>query len=57
MLLDRDLLMALGLDLNLPKHITTWSERLYEGCMAPMINMSRYNYKPINLSDDITPDK
>ena len=42
---DRDLLTTLVLDLNVSKNIIIGGEGPYERCLAPMVDLSDYNFK------------
>ena len=44
MILGRDLLTSLGLDLKVSKHIMIVSEVTYVGCSSPMVDVSNYNF-------------
>ena len=55
-ILDRYIITYLGLDLKFSKHVITGDYGPYEGCTAPMIEMSACNYKPLNLTDHVTPE-
>ena len=56
MVFGRDLFAYLVLDLKLSKFVITVGDGPYEGCTAPMIEMSACNYKPLNLTDHVTPE-
>ena len=43
MILDRDLLTALGLDLKISENVIHSGEGPYEGCSAPMVDVNNYN--------------
>ena len=45
MILGRDLLNALGLDLKFSENIIIHGEGPYEGCLAHMVNLSNYEFK------------
>ena len=45
MILGRDLLTALGLDLKFSEDIIIGGEGPYEGCLAPMAELSNYDCK------------
>ena len=47
MILSRDLLTALGLDLTFSDNIILRSERTYEGCSAPIVNSRNYKFKSL----------
>ena len=47
MILGRDLLIALGLYLNFSEDIIIGGEGPYEGCSAPMVDLSNYDFKPL----------
>ena len=47
MILGRDLLTALGLDLNFIENVIIGGEGPYEGCLAPMFDVRNYNFKYI----------
>ena len=44
-ILGRDLLIALLLDLNFSINIIIGDEGKYEGCLAPMVYLSNYDFK------------
>ena len=44
-ILGRDLLTALGLDLKFSENITIVGEGPYERCLAPMVDLSNYGFK------------
>ena len=46
MILGRDLLTALVLGLKLSKNIVVVREGTYEGFLAPLFDVSNYEYKP-----------
>ena len=43
----RDLLTALGTDLNFSENVIIGDEGPYEGCSSPMVDVSNYNFKSI----------
>ena len=45
MILGRDLLSALGLDLNFSQNLIIGGEGPYEGCLEPMSDFSNYDFK------------
>ena len=45
MILGRDLLTALGLDLNFSENIIIVSDKLYERSSATMVDLGNYDYK------------
>ena len=47
MILDRDLLTALGLDLKISENVIHSGEGPYEGCSAPMVDVSNYEFKSL----------
>ena len=47
MILGRDLLTALVLDLKFSKNVIICGEGPYEGCSAPMMDVSNYNFTSI----------
>ena len=47
MILGRDLLTALGLDLKLSEKIIIGGDGTYEGCPAPMIDLNNYEFKSL----------
>ena len=47
MILGRDLLIALGLDLNFSENLIIGSEGPYEWCLAPMSDLSYYEFKSL----------
>ena len=44
MILGRDLLIALGMDIKFSEGIIIGGETPYEGCLAPMVDVSNYNF-------------
>ena len=44
MILGRDLLDALGLDINFSEKVTIGGEGPYEGCLATMVDASNYDF-------------
>ena len=47
MILGRDLLTALGLDLIFSEKIIIGGESPYEGCLTPMVELSNYDFKSL----------
>ena len=47
MILGRDLLTALGLDIKVSENIFIIGEGPYEGCSAPMVDVINYDLKPL----------
>ena len=47
MILGRDLLTALGIDLNFSKNVISGGEGPYEGCSAPIFDVINYNFNII----------
>ena len=47
MILGRDLITALGLDLKFSENIIIGGEGPYEGCLGPMVDLSNYDYKSL----------
>ena len=47
MILGRDLLTALGLDLKLSENVIIGGEGPYEGCYAPMVDIRNYDFNII----------
>ena len=47
MILGRDLLTALGLDLKVYDNTIIFGEGPYEGCSKPMVDISNYDLKSI----------
>ena len=45
MILGRDLLSALGLDLKFSQNLIIGGEGPYEGCLEPMSDFSNYDFK------------
>ena len=45
MILGRDLLIALILDLKFSENVIIYGEGPYEGCFAHMVNVSNYEFK------------
>ena len=56
MILGRDLLTAMGLYLKFSKNVIIGREVPYEGCSAPMVDVSNYDFniikdKTVNLEE------
>ena len=47
MILVRDLLTVLGLDLKFSDNVIIFGEGPYEGCSTPMVDISNYDLKSI----------
>ena len=47
MTLDRDLITALGLDLKFSESVIIGGEGPYEGCLTPMVDLRKYDFKSI----------
>ena len=47
MILGRDILNALGLDLRFSENIIIGGDRPYKGCSAPMVDLSNYKFKSL----------
>ena len=47
MILGRDLLTSLGLDLNFYENVIIGGEGTYKGCSVPMVDIRNYNFKSI----------
>ena len=47
MILGRDLLTALGLDLKFSENVIHGGEGTYKGCSAPMVEVSNYNFNTL----------
>ena len=47
MILSRDLLIALGLDLKFSEKLIIGGEGPYEGCLAPMTDLIYYDFKSL----------
>ena len=47
MILGRDLLTSLGLDLKFSENIIIGGEGSYEGCSELMVNLSNYYFKSL----------
>ena len=47
MILGRDLLTALGLDLKFSEDFIIDGEGPYKGCLSPMVDVSNYDFKSI----------
>ena len=45
-ILGRDILTALGLDLKSPKHVIIGGDGPYEGCLEPIADITDYGFKP-----------
>ena len=50
MILGRDLLTALGLDLKFSENIILESDGPYKGCSAPMVDVSTYDFKHLTYN-------
>ena len=46
-ILGRDLFTALGMDLNFSDNVISGGEGPFEGCSAPMVDVSNYNFNII----------
>ena len=46
-ILGRDLLTALGMDLKFFENIIIGGEGPYEGCLTPMVDLSNYEFKSL----------
>ena len=51
MILGRDLLTALGLDIRFSENIIIGGDGTYEGCSVPMVHLKNYEFK--SLTDKI----
>ena len=47
MILGKDLLTALGLDIKFSENIIIGGDGTYKGCLAPMVDVSNYDFKPL----------
>ena len=47
MILVRDLLITLGLDLKFSEKLIIGGKGLYEGCLVSMDDLSYYKFKPL----------
>ena len=47
MILGRDLLIALGMDIKFSEGIIIGGETPYEGCLAPMVDVRNYDFNII----------
>ena len=47
MILDTDLITALGLDLKFSDNVILCGEGPYEGCFAPVVDVSNYDFNII----------
>ena len=47
MILSKDLLKALGLDLNFSKNVIVGGDGTYKDCYTPMADVTDYNFKPM----------
>ena len=47
MILGRDLLTELGLDLKLYENVICGGERLYKGCSEPMVDVNNYDFNVV----------
>ena len=52
MILVRDLLTALGLDLKFSDNVIIGGEGPYEGCLVPMVDLSNYDLKYITVKTE-----
>ena len=57
MILGRDPLTALGLDLKLSEHVIAGGDVIYEVCTAPMVDISTYYYYQSNLKEFFKPEE
>ena len=53
MILGQDLLTDLELDLNISKQVILVGDETYKWCTDPMVDMSDYDYKYLNLKDNV----
>ena len=51
MILNRDLINALGMDLKFSENVIIGGEGPYEGCLGPMADLSNYDF--ISLTENI----
>ena len=56
MTLGRDLITALGLDINLSENFITGGKGPYEGCSSFMVDLSIYNFTPI-IDNAVKPEE
>ena len=56
MILGRDLLTALGLDIKFYENVILGREGPYKGCLAPMVNVNKYNFNIIT-SKTVKPEE
>ena len=47
MILGRDLLTDLGIDIKFSNRVIVGSKGTYEGCSAPMFDVRNYDYAPL----------
>ena len=47
MILGRDLLTAMGLDLKFSENIIIVGEGLYKWCLVPMVDLGNYDFKSL----------
>ena len=47
MILGRDLLTALGLDIKFSENIILGGDGTLKGCSAPIVDISTYDFKPL----------
>ena len=57
MILGKYLLTDLVLYLKFSKHVITGGDDPYEGHTAPMIDIVTYRFEPLNLKDQVNPEK
>ena len=49
MILGRDLSMDLVLYMKISKHVITGDDIPYLGCMATIVDLSYYRFRPLNI--------
>ena len=57
MILGRDLLMSMRLDLKISINVIVAGEIPYEGCMNDMVDMITYDYGSLNLKNNVKPEE
>ena len=48
-IIDRDLLNKLGIDIKISMNTIECSEGPYQGCTTPIVNIDDYDFEPINI--------
>ena len=57
MILGRDLLKSMGLDIKLSRHIIKGGDKPFGGCTNFMMDMITYDYVSLNLNSQLKPEE